>query len=311
MALIGATRTDNTVAPGTVPSTRPRSRRRSWSGLAYVMPSLALATLVSIIPIIMTIGFSFTSYSVVQPGDFVGLDNYARLLKDPTFASAIRNTVIYTLISVPLQTVVALLLAELLAKVFRNRFGAVARSVLFIPVIASMVVVGTVWRVLLSDQGFVNSVLGFFGAKSVNFLGDPTLALISVSLITVWANVGYFLVIYYAGILEIPGELYEAAAIDGAGAISRFWHITVPSLRPVTALIVILGTIWSFQVFDLIYTMTGGGPGGATVTLVVAIYRAGFQNFQMGYASAMAVVLLLGVLVISILQNIILNRRQS
>lgn len=298
-----------TVESGEPRRAAPRRRRATWSGLWYVLPSLALLTITSVIPILMTIGFSFTTYSVVQPGDFVGADNYARLLRDPAFASAIRNTVVYTLISVPLQTALSLLLAEGLAKVFRNRFGAVVRSVLFIPVIASMVVVGTVWRVLLSDRGAVNSALGAVGLPPINFLGDPTLALITVSLITVWANVGYFLVIYYAGILDIPAELYEAASLDGAGAIARFWHITVPSLRPVTALIVILGTIWSFQVFDLIYTMTGGGPGGATVTLVVAIYRAGFQNFQMGYASAMAVVLLIGVLIISILQKVILDRR--
>lgn len=308
MALSAGTQLNGSTA-AVVSGDVPRRRRRYWSGAVYVLPSLVLVLFTAVIPILMTIGFSFTTYSVIQAGDFVGFTNYERLVKDPNFASALKNTAIYTLISVPLQTVIALALAEVLAKVFRNPFGAFARSVLFIPVIASMVVVGTVWRVLLSDQGFFNSVFNTLGVSPKNFLGDPTLALISVSLITVWANTGFFLVIYYAGVLDIPRDLYEAAEIDGTGPLARFWYITVPLLRPVTTLVVILGTIWSFQVFDLIYTMTGGGPGGATVTLVVAIYRAGFQNFQMGYASAMAVVLLLGMLVISIVQNVILNRR--
>lgn len=166
-----------------------------------------------------------------------------------------------------------------------------------------MVVSGTVWRMLLAENGPVNQLLRTFGSEGINWLGRPNSALISVALVTIWAHIGYFVVIYYAGILDISPTLYEASALDGATAWKQFMHVTLPGSKAATIVVVVLGTIWSFQTFDMIYVMTGGGPGGATATLVFAIYRLGFQNFQMGYASAVAVVLLLGVLVISMIQN--------
>lgn len=272
--------------------------------MLYVLPSLAILTLVMLIPIAMTVYFSFTSYSIMGSPQFSGTANYQRLLSDAAFLGALRNTAIYTLISVPLQTVVSLLIAAALAARFRNRLGGFVRSALFIPVMSSMIVIGSVWRFILGSQdSLVSQVVSFFGLDPVNILGNPGSALVAVSLVTVWKNIGYFLVIYYAGIMEIPHDLYEASSLDGAGPWRQLWHVTVPSLRPITFLVVILGTIWSFQVFDLVYTMTGGGPGGGTVTLVMAIYDAGFKNYQMGYASAMAVALFAIVLVISIIQR--------
>ncbi|ACQ81223.1 binding-protein-dependent transport systems inner membrane component [Beutenbergia cavernae DSM 12333] len=287
----------------------PAPRRHRWSGLAYVLPSLLILLVTALVPVVMTVGYSFTDYSILEDGEFVGFDNYSRMFSDPVFLSALRVTIVFTLISVPLQTIGALVLAEALAKRFRNRFGQVTRSVLFIPSIASMVVAGTVWRMLLGDTGLINEMLRWVGFEGSNFLGRPTSALIAVSLIAVWANVGYFVVIYYAGILEVPASVYEASALDGAGGFRQFVHITMPSVSASTVVVVVLGTIWSFQTFDLIYVMTGGGPGGATSTLVFAIYRFGFQNFQMGYASAVAVVLLVGVLAISVVQNRLLTRK--
>ncbi|MBZ2194742.1 sugar ABC transporter permease [Ruania sp. N2-46] len=289
------------------PAPAPGGRR--WGGLAYVLPSLLVLLVTALVPVFMTVGYSFTDYSILEDGEFVGFDNYTRMFSDPVFTSALRVTIIFTLISVPLQTIGALVLAETLAKRFRNRFGQFTRSVLFIPSIASMVVAGTVWRMLLGDQGLLNEILRGLGLEASNLLGRPTSALIAVSLIAVWANVGYFVVIYYAGILEVPASLYEASALDGAGGFRQFRHITWPGVSASTVVVVVLGTIWSFQTFDLIYVMTGGGPGGATSTLVFAIYRFGFQNFQMGYASAVAVVLLIGVLAISIVQNRLLTRK--
>lgn len=287
-----------------------RINRQRFSGAWYVIPSLSILLLVIVVPILMTAFYSFTNYSILGSPRWTGLENYERLLSDSSFGAALIQTVIYTVISVPLQTVAALLIANVLARRFRNRRGAFARSALFIPVISSMVLVGTVWRYVLStDDGITNALLGLIGIGPVNWLGEPQTALLSVALVTVWKNIGYFLVIYYAGIMDVPAELYEASALDGAGVWGQFWHITVPSLRPVTFLVVILGTIWSFQVFDLVYTMTGGGPGGSTVTVVVAIYEAGFQNFKMGYASAMAMVLFAIVLVVSITQRVLLNRK--
>lgn len=265
-----------------------------------------------VIPILMSIYYSFTDYSVLGSPSWVGMRNYIDLLSDGSFLSAMRNTVVYTIIAVPLQTIVALFVADMLAKRFRNRFGRFVRSALFIPVISSLVVVAVVWRALLGvDGGLVNQVLDVFGVDPINFLGRPTLALVTVGLVTVWKNIGYFLVIYYAGIMEIPGEQYEAASIDGASRWQQLFYITIPSLRAVTLLVVILGTIWSFQVFDLVYVMTGGGPGGATTTIVMKIFQAGFQNFRMGYASAMAIVLFVLVLIIAIVQRKVMSRHDA
>jgi multiple sugar transport system permease protein len=282
---------------------------RSFAGLGFVLPSLSVLVLVVVVPIGMTVFYSFTDYSILSPAEPVGIDNYSRLLADKNFGTALWQTIAYTLVSVPLQTAISLAIAAALARRHRGRFGQLIRSALFIPVISSLVLVGTVWRFLLgTDDGVLNQLLGVFGIPAGNWLGEPTSALIAVALVTVWKNIGYFLVIYYAAVMEIPGELYEASAIDGAGGWRQFLSITLPSLRPVTFLVIVLGTIWSFQVFDLVYTMTGGGPAGGTETLVLEIYDAAFANYQMGYASAMAVVLFVIVLVISIAQRAVLQR---
>ncbi|MCL3778689.1 sugar ABC transporter permease [Actinomyces sp. 186855] len=257
----------------------------------------------------MSAYFSLSRYSVLDSPQLTGMENYERLVSDATFRRSIVVTAVYTLIAVPLQTILSLAIASAVARTFKGRFGRIIRSTLFIPVMSSMVLVGAVWRVFLGgDDGLVNQLLALVGVSPVSWLGRPWLALLMVALVTVWKNVGYFLVIYYAGIMEIPGDLYEAAALDGASASQQFRHITVPSLRPVTLLVVILGTIWSFQVFDLVYSLTGGGPGGATSTLVMAIYQAGFKNYQFGYASAMAMVLFLIILVVSIIQRRVLGK---
>ena len=172
------------------------------------------------------------------------------------------------------------------------------------PVISSMVLVGTVWKFMLATEGgIINNILALVGIGKVNWLGRYNLALISVSIVAIWKNVGYFLVIYYAGLMDVPRSHYEAAKVDGASSLQQFFYITVPALKPITYLVVTLGTIWSFQVFDLVYTMTGGGPGTATITMVMSIYQSGFKQYKMGYASAMAFVLFLIVILISILQK--------
>ena len=284
-----------------------RSRRR-FTGFFFGIPSLAILSLIMLIPIGMSFYLSFTKYTVLGSPTWIGAENFVKLFQDQAFLSSLWVTVLYTLISVPIQTIVSLFVADMLAKRFQNRFGSFVRSALFIPVMSSMVVVAVVWRAILgTDTGLVNQVAKAVGLEPVNFLGNPKLALVVVALVTVWKNIGYFLVIYYAGILDIPRELYEASAIDGASSWQQLWKITIPSLKPITFLVVILGTIWSFQVFDLVYVMTGGGPGGATTTIVMMIFQAGFQNFQMGYASAMAVVLFLVLLVVAIIQRKVLS----
>lgn len=255
----------------------------------------------------MNAGYSFSKFNVIQPPAWYGLTNYNRMIKDPYVWASLRNTILFTFITVPLQTVLSLLLAVTLARKFRKRYGNFIKSALFIPVIASAVLVGTLWSILLSPSGAVNTILGFFGITEVNWLGGKFSSLFSICMATVWKNVGYFLVIFYAGIMDIPASLYEAAEVDGATRMQQFIHITIPGLASVTYLVITLGTIWSFQVFDLVYTMTGGGPGLSTVTLVLTIYNTAFREYSMGYASTVALLMFIFVLFISLLQRIFLK----
>ena len=201
----------------------------------------------------------------------------------------------------------SLVLAAVIAELFHNKFGNFVKSSLFVPVIASAILVGTLWFTLLSPRGVVNSFIHAFGLPSVNWLGGKLTSMLSVCIVSVWKNVGYFLVIYFAGIMDIPRSLYEAAEVDGANAFQRFFKITLPGLSSVTFLVVTLGTIWSFQVFDLVYTMTGGGPGTSTVTLVLTTYNAAFKEYNMGYASAVAMLMFVFVLAVSGLQKLLLK----
>ncbi|WP_054955637.1 carbohydrate ABC transporter permease [Paenibacillus dakarensis] len=277
---------------------------KSNSGILYILPSFLLILIFSLIPLVMTGYYSFTQYNVIQQPEWIGLDNYAALMNDAFFKTGLTNTLIYTVIVVPVQTIISLMLANVIATYFRNRLGTFFRSALFIPVISSMILVGTIWKFMLAtENGFINLFLGFMGLDGLNWLGSKTLALISICLVSIWKNVGYFLVIYYAGIMDIPRSHYEAAQVDGATRFQQFHYITVPSLKAITYLVITLGTIWSFQVFDLVYAMTGGGPGKSTLTMVLNIYQSAFKQYKMGYGSAISFILFILILMISGVQK--------
>ena len=282
------------------------------SGLLYILPSFILILLFSIIPLFMTLYFSFTKYNVINAPEWIGFKNYTALFQDSFFKASVKNTIVYTLLVVPLQTLLSLFLADIIAKQFRNRFGTFIRMVLFIPVISSMILVGMVWKFLLStDNGIVNMILTFLRLPRINWLGTQNTAMISICMTSIWKNVGYFLVIYYAGIMEIPLSYYESAKVDGASRWQEFFYITLPSIKPITYLVVTLWTIWIFQVFDLVYSMTGGGPGRSTLTLVLIIYQYAFKQYKMGYACAVSFVLFLLVLLVSAMQKIAFRERQE
>lgn len=270
----------------------------------YILPSFLLIVTFSLIPILMSGYFSFTEYNIMNPPKWVGFANYTKILKDTYMKSSLLNTFIYTIFTVPFQTILSMGFAAFLASKLRNRYGMFLRSAMFIPVIASAVTAGTVWRLLLAtDGGILNTIFAFLHLPQVNWLGSKSTALLSVGIVAIWKNVGYFLVIFYAGIMGIPRELYEAAEVDGATKIQQFFKITLPMLKPITYFVVTLGMIWSFQVFDIVYVMTGGGPGRSTITLVMTIYNAAFKDYKMGYASAIAMMLLGCVLVINFIQT--------
>ena len=289
-----------------------RKKKEALQGIIYVLPSFILIMAFCIIPIFMSGYFSFTSYNIMTPPKFVGLENYERVFQDGYVADAAKNTLLYVLMTVPAQTILSLVFAAFLAYKMQNKTGGFLRSVMFIPVIASAVTAGTIWRIILNTEGgLLNNILNFFHLDSVNWLGSTKTALISICIVAVWKNVGYFLVIYYAGIMGISKDLYEAAKVDGATSIQQFFKITLPMLKPITYLVVTLGIIWSFQVFDLAYLMTGGGPGRATVTLVMGIYNAAFKQYKMGYACAMAMLLLLIVVIIYVIENLFFKERKG
>jgi multiple sugar transport system permease protein len=251
----------------------------------------------------MDVYYSFTKYNIIQKPQWIGVANYIQLFKDIYFRASLKNTVIYTLITVPLNTVLSLALAAVIAEWFQNKFGRFIKSALFVPVIASAILVGTMWTLMLNTRGPVNAILKLFHIEPISFLGRTATALPSVAAVAVWKSVGYYLVICYAGIMDIPRSLYEAAKVDGASVVQRFFFITLPSLSTVIYLIVTLGIIWSFQVFDLAFIMTNGGPGQSSQTLVLTIYQAAFKENRMGYATAIALVMLCLVLVVTVIQK--------
>lgn len=199
-----------------------RKTKEAVQGVIYILPSFVLILIFCIVPIFMSGFFSFTDYNIMNAPEFVGLDNYKKMFQDSYVRDAAKNTLLYVVMTVPVQTLLALTLAAFLAEKMRNKTGGFLRSVMFIPVIASAVTAGTIWRIILNtDGGFLNNILNFFHISSVNWLGSTQTSLLSICIVAVWKNVGYFLVIYYAGIMGIQKELYEAAKVDGATSIQR------------------------------------------------------------------------------------------
>ncbi|WP_242971964.1 carbohydrate ABC transporter permease [Haloimpatiens massiliensis] len=278
----------------------------------YIMPLGIILFSFYIIPIIMSIYFSFTKYNIMTPAVFTGMDNYKRLFQDKVFIDAVKNTIMVTLVVVPIQTILSLLMAVWLVGKKESKLAKFVRGVVFIPVISSMILIGIVWRVMLnSDMSPINYIMSRLFNVSANWLGNPKTALPTLMVISIWKNIGYFIVIYIAALMDIPSNYYEASKVDGANKLQEFFHITLPLLKPTTIMVVFLGTIWSFQIFDLVYTLTGGGPGTTTMTLVMHIYNLSFKEFNAGYAMTVANILFLIIAMMSILQRKFLRREES
>ncbi len=282
-----------------------RQKKQAVYGAVYILPSFALMLIFTFIPIFMTIYFSFTKYNLGQPPQWIGLQNYEKLISNSYLHQSLINTVHYVAVTVPIQTMLSLSIAAFLSERLRNRLGNLLRSMMFIPVVASMIASAAVWNVIYeANGGILNQVLEAFGVPGFNWLGRKSSALNCVAAVAVWKNAGYFLVIFYAGIMNISVDINEAACVDGATPIQRFWYITLPILKPITYMVVTLGIIWSFQVFDLVYKMTSGGPGRATYTVAYLIYSYAFQDKRIGYGAALAVCLLIVILLIHGIQNL-------
>ena len=289
-----------------------RTRKQVRTGILFILPSFVLMMTFNVVPIFLSLFYSFTKYNMAAPPAWIGLDNYARLFSNRVLTESLSNTVRYVLITVPVQTVLSLLVAVFIAEHLKNRYGSLMRSVIFIPVIVSLIASATVWDIMYQPRGgLINQVLEAFGAETVNFLGKKATALPSVAVVAIWKNTGYYMVIYYAGIMNVPSDVREAAIVDGATPVKRFWYIPLPILKPITYMIVTLGIIGSFQVFDLVYKMTGGGPGRATYTVAYVIYTFAFQDKNFGYASAVAICLLIVILLIHLIQTTLFKEKDA
>jgi len=270
-----------------------------------IAPTFVLFTIFFLIPLFYSFSLTFVEWNGFSiEKTFVGFENYIRLFDDGDFINALKNTVIYAGLTVPLSVGISLLLSYILdEKVKGFQF---LKGVFFLPHIVSLVAVGVVWSwIYLPDKyGLLNVILGFFGVEIHQWLHDPDLALISLVIIGVWKSIGYNMVIFIAGLLAIPKSLYEAAEIDGANSTQRFFRITLPSLRPTIFFVMVSSTIYSlFQIFDIVKVTTDGGPIGRTEMLVTYLYKVGFTNYEMGYASAIAFVLFAITVLITIIQR--------
>ncbi|TME30676.1 MAG: sugar ABC transporter permease [Chloroflexi bacterium] len=254
----------------------------------------------TLLPVAIALYLSFTNYDVFTKMDWIGFDNYQfTLFEDELFRTALVNTVVYTVWSVPLSMAIGLGAALLLNQKLRGL--GLYRTIYYVPVVTSMVAVAMIWLQLFDPlYGVISNALEAIGIKGIDWLGDPNLAMPSIIAVSVWKVIGWNMLIYLAGLQGIPDYLKEAAAIDGANRWRTFWKITLPLLQPTTFFIFVTSLIGAFQVFDVVYVMTGGGPANATTTLVHQIYNAAFKALDMGYAAAMSFVLFGIILVVSL-----------
>ncbi|SHM33211.1 carbohydrate ABC transporter permease [Roseibium suaedae] len=288
----------------TAVSKRRRKIMNTLIAYSFIAPNFIGFAVFTLGPILFAFVLAFMRWDGSNPMEFAGLDNFWRLFSDRVFQAAFWNTIIFTGFVVPLTLICSLGLAILLnQKIFGRNFF---RTVAFFPYVASLVAVAVVWNMIFNPEfGPVNMILYTLGVDPSNLPGwaaDRHWAMVTVILFSVWKNMGYFMVIYLAGLQGISAELYEAADIDGATPLQKFWRITLPQLAPTTFFVSVMLTIQSFKVFDQIFMITQGGPGTSTLVLVYHIYNQAFISWDLGYSSMVALVLFLLVLAITIIQ---------
>jgi len=297
------------------PATGAAPRRRRGGGLRrdgmasvmFLAPSVVGFFVFTAFPVVAAIALAFHDYDLLLGREFNGLENFRELAADGVFRAALVNTAYFTFVSVPLSVVLGLAAALLVNRALRGI--TLFRTIYLLPYVTVTVAVALVWRwIYLPDVGLMNSVLGLVGIDGPAWLTSRTWAMPGLILMSVWKSFGYNMVIFLAGLQAIPTLLYDAARVDGASTWQRFVHVTLPMLSPTTLFVVVISIIGSFQVFDQALVMTNGGPGTSTTTLVLYIYKAGFQSFNMGYASAIALVMFVIVAAFTALQFVLQRR---
>ncbi|MGZ0069633.1 carbohydrate ABC transporter permease [Microbacterium arborescens] len=287
----------------------PRGMSRRGAALAFLLPAIVVLGAFNFWPMIEALRLSFTDASGFGRATFVGFDNYIAVFTDPRIVHSMGNTLLYSAIFTPVSVVLALTLALALNHP-RLPLRAALRTGLFLPFIVSLAVSAFAWQYLLDPRvGLLNFWLRNAGLSIGNVFQDPALDMPAVALIAVWKSFPFYMVVFLAGLQDIPPTLYEAARVDGASPWARFRHITVPLLGNTTGFVLVIATIAALQAFDQIYILTGGGPYRSTQTVVMQIYESGFKNLELGFASALSYVLLFATLLLGLLQFALAGRR--
>lgn len=299
----------------TLPRTRPRNRRlvsrNTVAGWSFILPNFLGFAALTLLPVVVLFYVAFTNWNVFGVAEWTGTANFRRMWDDSSFWTALRNTVYYAAFHIPLTLAAALGLALLLNRKLRGvRFF---RTIAFFPYITSIVAIAVVWNQLFSPEyGPINALLGAVGVDDPpGWTASATWSMPAVIIVGTWRYMGYYMLLFLAGLQTIPAQLYEAAETDGASPWQRFVHVTLPGLRTTTFFVTVLLTIESFKVFDLILVMTGGGPGQSTLVLSQYIYQKGFEENQFGYASAVSIVLFAICFGITVIQFMVNKRRNS
>ena len=289
---------------------RPGERRARLTPYVFIGPAALLFAAFSLVPIIIAITLSFQDTQTLGEGEWVGVDNFAKLGSDRLFRTALINTLVFTIGTVPTAMAAGLALAVALNRPLPGR--GVLRAMFFVPMVAAGVVVGVIMSWIFNvDYGVANNALAVLGIDRIPWLTSPNMAMFTLIIVVVWTRIGFCMVIYLGALQSIPSELKEAASIDGADRWARFRSITVPMLTPTTSILLILNVVFSLQAFDVIYVMTGGGPGFSTTVLIQYVFRSAFQDGQMGYAAALGLVLVGILLVFTLLRQQASKRAES
>jgi multiple sugar transport system permease protein len=275
-------------------------------------PAIIILSVFFILPIIFAVFLSFTKAELLGDVSFTfkGLDNFTRILDDERVLIALKNTAQYVIIVVPLQTMLALILASALNS--KIKFKNVFRVLFFLPTVTSSAVLTLMFVWILNSQGLLNEFLQWVGLPTYNWLGDPAVALKGIMGMNIWSTAPTFMVVYLAALQDVPDSLYESAEIDGANWLQKFWRITIPMLKPATTFVVIMGIIGTFQLFDQAYIFSNGsgGPNNSTLTVVLLVYQYAFKNLEMGYASALTLMLAMVIMIATLLQRLVFKEEK-
>jgi multiple sugar transport system permease protein len=290
---------------------RKRRRKARWyiaedlAGYLFMMPAILVLLTFVILPIVWAVFLSLQKVQLLGgiKYEFIGFRNFTRLVEDERVWIALKNTVEYVAIVVPMQTILALVLAVTLNSGIRGKNWW--RILYFLPTVTSSAVLTLIFMWIYNTDGLLNDFLAFVGLPTYNWLGDPAVALKGIMIMNIWSTAPFYMVIYLAALQDIPQSLYEAAELDGANDWQKFIHVTIPMLKPVTFFVVAMGIIGTFQLFDQSYIFSNGngGPNNATLTVVLLIYQAVFRNLQMGYGAAIAFLLATVIIIITLMQK--------